>query len=131
MATSALRVNHVDADGRRYTLSDLRNPGVRPNLTYEYKGYQPHPNGWAVSREKMEEYDRQGRLWFPPDKAGRIRLKRYLDESPGQHIQNLWEDIPPISSQARERLGYPTQKPEALLDRIITASSNEGDVVVA
>jgi site-specific DNA-methyltransferase (adenine-specific) len=120
---------HVDADGRRYTLENLRNPGVRPNLTYDYKGYKPHPNGWAVSRERMEEYDRQGRLWFPPDKEGRIRLKRYLDASPGHRIQNLW-DIPPISSQARERLGYPTQKPEALLERIITASSNPGDVVL-
>ncbi len=121
---------HVDEDGRRYTLSDLRNPSVRPNLTYEYKGYKPHPNGWAVSREKMEEYDRQGRLWFPPNPDGRIRLKRYLDESSGHRVQNLWDNIPPISSQARERLGYPTQKPEALLERIITASSNEGDVVL-
>jgi len=89
---------HVDSDGRRFTTSDLRNPGYRPNLIYDYKGYKPHPNGWAISREKMEEYDRQGRLWFPPDKDGRIRLKRYLDESPGHRIQNLWDDIPPISS---------------------------------
>ncbi len=79
----------------------------------------------------MEEYDRQGKLWFPPDKEGRIRLKRYLDESAGHRIQNLWDDIGPISSQAAERLGYPTQKPLALLERIIKASSNEGDVVVA
>jgi adenine specific DNA methylase Mod len=120
---------HVDANGRRYTLENLRNPGVRPNLTYDYKGYKPHPNGWAVSVEKMEEYDRQGRLWFPSDPNGRIRLKRYLDESPGHRIQNLWDDIPPISSQARERLGYPTQKPEALLERIIKASSNHGDLL--
>jgi site-specific DNA-methyltransferase (adenine-specific) len=66
----------VDKDGRRYTTSDLRNPSVRPNLTYEYKGYKPHAHGWAISREKMEEYDRQDRLWFPPKKSGRIRLKR-------------------------------------------------------
>lgn len=121
---------HVDPDGRRYTTSDLRNPGYRPNLIYEYKGYKPHPNGWAISKEKMEEYDRQGRLWFPPNKNGRIRLKRYLDESPGERVQNLWDDIRPISSQAQERLGYPTQKPEALLERIIQASSNEGDVIL-
>jgi DNA modification methylase len=119
-----------DKDGRLYTTSDLRNPGVRPNLTYDYKGYKPHPNGWAVSREKMEEYDRQGRLWFPPNKTGRIRLKRFLDESAGHRVQNLWDDIPPINSQAQERLGYPTQKPEALLERIVRASSNEGDVVL-
>lgn len=121
---------HVDFDGRRYTTSDMRNPGYRPNLIYDYKGYKPHPNGWAVSREKMEELDRQGRLYFPSDKNGRIRLKRYLDESPGHRIQNLWDDIPPISSQAAERLGYPTQKPLALLERIIQASSNPGDVVL-
>ena len=120
----------VEPDGRRFTTTDLRNPGYRPNLIYEYKGYKPHPNGWAFTREKMEEYDRQGRLYFPKDKNGRIRLKRYLDESLGHRLQNLWDDIPPINAQARERLGYPTQKPEALLERIIQASSNEGDVVL-
>lgn len=119
-----------DPDGRVFTTSDLRNPGVRPNLHYEYKGYKPHPNGWAISREKMEQYDREGRLYFPPDPNGRIRLKRYLDEQPGQKLQTLWDDIPPINSQAQERLGYPTQKPQALLERIIKTSSNEGDVVI-
>jgi hypothetical protein len=78
----------------------------------------------------MQQYDREGRLWFPPSKEGRIRLKRYLDEQPGQKIQNLWDDISPTNSQAQERLGYPTQKPEALLERIIQASSNEGDTVL-
>ncbi len=124
------KFTYKDPDGRRFTTSDLRNPGVRPNLTYEYKGYKPHPNGWAISREKMEQYDKEGRLWFPPDKEGRIRLKRYLDEQPGHKVQNLWDDIPPINSQAQERLGYPTQKPEALLERLIRASSNAGDVVL-
>lgn len=119
-----------EPDGRLFTTSDLRNPGVRPNLMYEYKGYQPHPNGWAVSRERMEQYDKGNRLWFPPRKNGRIRLKRYLDEQPGQKLQSLWDDIPPINSQAQERLGYPTQKPEALIERILKASSNEGDVVL-
>jgi site-specific DNA-methyltransferase (adenine-specific) len=119
----------VDEKGRRFTTSDLRNPGVRPNLMYEYKGYKPHPNGWAISKEKMEQYDREGRLWFPPKKNGRIRLKRYLDEQPGHKLQTLWDDISPINSQAQERLGYPTQKPETLLERIINASSNEGDVI--
>lgn len=119
-----------DPDGRRFTTSDLRNPGVRPNLQYSYKGYEPHPNGWAVSREKMEQYDQDGRLYFPKDRSGRIRLKRYLDEQPGHKIQNLWTDISPINSQAAERIGYPTQKPLALLERILKASSNEGDVVL-
>jgi DNA modification methylase len=126
----AAKFTSVDANGRRYTTRDLRSPHPRPNLTYEYKGYKPHPNGWSISREKMEEYDRQGRLWFPSSPDGRIRLKLYLDEQPGRRVQNLWDDIPPINSQAQERLGYPTQKPEALFERIIKASSNEGDTVL-
>ena len=118
-----------EADGRRFTTSDLVNPGYRPNLCYEYKGYPPHRNGWKVSLKKMTEWDKQGRLYFPTEPDGRIRLKRYLDETPGQIAQNLWVDISPINSQAREAQGYKTQKPEALLERIIQASSNEGDVV--
>jgi DNA modification methylase len=118
-----------DEDGRRFTTSDMRNPGFRPNLRYEYKGYQPHPNGWAITREKMEELERQGRLYMPEDKSKRIRLKRYLDETPGQIAQNFWTDISPINSQATEALGYATQKPEALVERMIRASSNEGDLI--
>ena len=119
----------VETDGRRYTTSDMVNPGYRPNLCYEYKGYRPHKNGWKVSLQKMQELDRQGRLYFPPDKEGRIRLKRYLDETPGQIAQNLWIDISPINSQAVEAQGYKTQKPEALLERLMKVSSNEGDLV--
>jgi site-specific DNA-methyltransferase (adenine-specific) len=91
-----------DPDGRRFTTSDLRNPGVRANLVYEFKGYKPHPNGWAISRERMEKYEAEARLWFPENPQGRIRLKRYLDEQPGQKVQNLWDDIPPINSLAQE-----------------------------
>jgi site-specific DNA-methyltransferase (adenine-specific) len=122
--------SQMDADGRRFTTRDLRNPGIRPNLHYEYKGYKPHPNGWAFTLAKMKEYDAKGLLYFPPDPEGRIRLKRYLDEMPGTPMGTVWEDIPPLNSQAQERLGYPTQKPEALLDRIIAASTNVGDVVL-
>ena len=78
----------------------------------------------------MQRYDAEGRLLFPSSPDGRIRLKRFLDEQPGAKVQNLWEDIPPIGAQAQERLGYPTQKPEALLERILKASSNGGDVVL-
>lgn len=122
--------SQVDADGRAFTTRDLRSPGPRPNLTYAYKGYEPHPNGWSISIEKMKEYDRKGLLYFPPDKNGRIRLKRYLDEMPGTPMGTVWDDILPLNSQAQERLGYPTQKPVALLERIIEASSNPGDVVL-
>lgn len=118
-----------DADGRRWTTSDLVNPGFRPNLCYEFKGFKPHRNGWKISREKMVEYDRQGRLYFPADPSGRIRLKRYLDETPGQIAQNLWLDVSPVNSQAKEAQGYATQKPEALLERIIKTSSDEGGLV--
>jgi site-specific DNA-methyltransferase (adenine-specific) len=121
---------HADPDGRKWRRSDLRSPHPRPNLTYEYKGWQPHPNGWAVSREVMERLDKEGRLHFPKKPNGRIQLKRYLDEMPGQPCTNSWEDIPPIHALTAERLGYPTQKPLALLERIIQASSNEGDIVL-
>jgi site-specific DNA-methyltransferase (adenine-specific) len=120
----------VDEDGRRYQLVSLRSPHPRPNLTYEYKGYKPHPNGWAVSRKKMEQLDAEGRLQFPRTPDGAIREKYFLDEMPGVVASDNWTDIPPISAQAKERLGYPTQKPESLLERIINASSNEGDIIL-
>src|SRR5258707_7649009 len=72
----------------------------------------------------------EGRLYLPGDKTKRIQRKRFLDELEGETVDSLWDDIPPINSQAQERLGYPTQKPEALLERILKASSNEGDVVL-
>jgi site-specific DNA-methyltransferase (adenine-specific) len=124
------KYRHKDADGRTYRLDNLRNPGFRPNLIYDYQGFKPHPNGWAVTREKMEQLDREGRLAFPKNPDGRIQLKRYLDEMPGMPVTNIWDDLDPINSQAAERLGYPTQKPLALLERIIQASSNPGDVVL-
>lgn len=126
----ASKYRYVDDDGRRYRLSDLRSPHPRPNLTYDYKGFKPHPNGWAVSREKMKALDEAGRLEFPRKPEGRIQLRRYLDERKGMPIHNVWDDIRPINAMAAERLGYPTQKPKALLERIIAASSKEGDVVL-
>jgi site-specific DNA-methyltransferase (adenine-specific) len=78
----------------------------------------------------MAKLDAEGRVWYPDDKAKRPQLKRYLDNTPGRLMSNVWTDIPPINSQAAERLGYPTQKPLALLERIIQASSNPSDVVL-
>lgn len=121
---------HTEPDGRRYQIDNLASPNPRPNLMYEYKGYKPPAKGWAISREKMEQWDKEGRLHFPSSPDGRIRRKRYLDELKGEEVQSLWDDILPIASQAAERLGYPTQKPLALLERIINASSNPGDVVL-
>lgn len=126
----ASKFTHKDPDGRRYRRDNLTSPSHRPNLIYEYKGYSPPAKGWAVSRERMEEMEAEGRLYFPPDKSHRIQRKRYLDELKGETVDSLWDDIPPINSQAAERLGYPTQKPEALLERIIESSCAEGDVVL-
>jgi len=120
---------YVDESGRRYRIADLANPAPRPNLMYEYKGYKPPKNGWAISQEKMEQWDKEGRLYFPKNPNGRIQRKRFLDELKGKPVQNLWDDIEMVSSQSAERLGYPTQKPEALLERIISASSDVGELV--
>jgi len=125
-----VKYKHVDSKGRRYRLDNLRNPGYRPNLIYDYKGFKPHPNGWVVSKERMEQLDAEGRLEFPKKPNGRIQLRRFLDEQSGLPVPNLWDDISPINSQAQERLGFPTQKPQALLERIINASSNPGNVVL-
>jgi site-specific DNA-methyltransferase (adenine-specific) len=121
---------HDDGDGRLYRLDNLTSPSPRPNLRYGYKGYAPPANGWAVSRSRMEEMDAAGRIFFPSDMSRRLQRKRYLDELEGETVDSLWDDISPINSQAQERLGYPTQKPVALLERIISASSNPGDLVL-
>jgi adenine specific DNA methylase Mod len=119
-----------DEDGRRYQATSLTNPSPRPNLRYDYKGYKPPPNGWMINQEKMEQWDKEGRIYFPKNPDGRLRRKSYVDELKGMPVQNLWTDIPELNSQAKERLGYPTQKPVALLERIIAASSKLGDVVL-
>lgn len=131
----AAMFKYKDRDGRRWQSVTLRNPGVRPNLHYEYTAsngatYKPHPNGWVCDQTRMHKLDSEGRLHFPADSDGALRLKMYLDESKGIRLQNLWEDIPALSSKAKERLGYPTQKPEALLSRIIESSSSPGDLVL-
>ena len=126
---------HTDSDGRRWRSVTLRNPAVRPNLQYQYTAlngitYKPHPNGWSWTFERMRKADEDGLLVYPRKPDGALMMKQYLDVSKGTRLQNLWDDIPPIGAQAQERLGYPTQKPEALLERILKASSNEGDVVL-
>lgn len=120
-----------DQDGRGpYRLAPLDSPNPRPNLTYDYKGYSPPAKGWRVSRELMEQLDVEGRLHFPANKSGRISRKHYLSEQEGRKLGDVWTDIPPLQAVGHERLGYPTQKPLALLERIISASSAEGDLVL-
>ena len=120
-----------DDDGRGlYRLDNMTSPNPRPNLTYEWRGHQPPVKGWRYSQETMSKLHDEGRIWYPDKPKQRPQLKRYLNEMPGKLADNVWTDIPPINSQAKERIGYPTQKPLALLERIIKASSNEGDIVL-
>ncbi len=120
------RFRNQDPDGRLWADYDLSAKGLTGGgYEYEYKGCT---SLWRCPPETMKIYDQENRLHFT--KRGGIRLKRYLDDMRGIPLQALWEDIPPINSQAAERLGYPTQKPVALLERILNTSSNPGDVVL-
>ena len=120
---------HVEAGtGRRYRLDNLTGPGgaAKGNPQYEVMGVTRY---WRYSKEKMLQLIDDGRV--VQTAPGRVpAYKRYLDEMSGVSLQDLWTDIGPIGAQAEERMGYPTQKPLALLDRIIQASSNEHDVVL-
>lgn len=121
------KYRYRDEDGRLYRLSDLTNPNPnRPNLTYEFLGVS---KVWRWTRERMKTAYEAG-LIVQTRPGGVPQLKRYLDEQRGRPIGDVWTDIDPLNSQARERLGYPTQKPEALLERIIRLSTNEGDTVL-
>jgi len=118
----------VDPDGRRYRISDLSGPGgeAKGNPRYEFMGVT---GWWRYSKEKMQQLYEQGRI--VQTRPGAVpQYKRYLDEMPGVPVQNIWTDIPVINNRSSEMLGYPTQKPLALLERIVSASSNPGDVVL-
>ena len=121
---------HIEeGTGRRYNKADITGPGgaSKGNPYYEWKGVTRY---WRFKQSRMEEMEAQGRLVY--SKSGMVYQKRYLDESKGVSIQDFWEDIPMLRGihQNSERLGYPTQKPEALLERILQTSSNEGDLVL-
>ncbi|WP_343714025.1 DNA methyltransferase [Inquilinus sp.] len=120
--------NLVDKDtGRHFQATSLLNPNPnRPNLTYEFAG---HRKVWRWTKERMQKAAEEGKIYFPPG-GGVPREKRFLDEQRGTPITSVWTDIPPVNSQADERIGYPTQKPLALLGRIIEASTNPGAVVL-
>ncbi|MBE2192992.1 MAG: restriction endonuclease, partial [Anaerolinea sp.] len=121
------KYSNIDSDGRRYQLTDLTNPNRdRPNLTYEFLGIK---RVWRWTKERMQAAYEAGQV-VQPSPGAVPRYKRYLDEQRGKPVGDVWVDIPPLNSQAAERLGYPTQKPLALLERIINASSNPGDVVL-
>lgn len=135
----------VDKDGRRYRLDNLKGAGVRSGSSgAPWRGVDPNDSGshWAIpnaalpasarglsSQEKLDILDQIGRIYWPP--KGKVpAYKRYLDEMPGTPVDTIWDDIGGLQSQSKERLGYPTQKPVALLERIIRTSSNPGDLVL-
>jgi len=122
----------IDDQGRRFTLSDLTGAGIRKGETGQiWREIDVTKRGrhWMFPPIELEKLDQEGKIYWP--KKGNIpRFINYLDEMPGVSLQDIFTDITPLTAQTKERLGYPTQKPEALLERIIMASSNEGDLVL-
>ncbi len=120
---------YKDPDGRRYQTQPLHASKPGGDVWYPWKGkYPPQGRYWAYSKENMEKLDKEGRIVY--SRTGVPRYKIYSDESPGRPLQDLWTDIAPTHYSDDEKFGYPTQKPEALLERIIRASSDEGNVVL-
>jgi len=120
---------YEDADGRRYTFADLTKPKGSTGYFYKLLGCDPPPNGWRMPESRANEWIDAKKIAIPP--TGKTpRYKRYVDELKGIVIGDCWTDLPPVNSQAKDALGYPTQKPVALLERIVAASSNLGDIVL-
>jgi len=118
----------LDPNGRRYRIDNLQGPGgeAKGNPRFEFLGVT---RWWRYNKEKMQQLYEAGRI--VQTRPGAVpQYKRYLDEMPGVPVQNIWTDIPLINNRSKEMLGYPTQKPLALLERIVSASSNPGDVVL-
>lgn len=126
-AKTSAKYSHTEADGRIYRLDNLINPNPdRPNLTYEFLGVT---RVWRWTKDRMQQAYMQGLV--VQSAPGRVpQLKRYLDEQRGIALDDVWVDIPPLNSQAQERLGYQTQKPRALLERIIRLASKPEDTVL-
>ncbi len=126
------KYRYVDENGRKYRLDNLTAAGIRhgsSGLPWRGIDISAKGNHWQYTVDNLEKLDAAGRIYWPP--RGNVpQYKRYLDEMKGTVAQDIWDDISPINSQAAERLGYPTQKPLALLERIVQASSNPGDVVL-
>ena len=133
-AYTAKFYQHVEPEtGRRYASDNLTAAGTREGSSGKpWHGINVKRKGihWKYTIEGLEELDKKGRIIWPEKQGGVPRYKRYLDEMPGLAAQSMITDIPPLSAQSAEKLGYPTQKPVALLERIVAASSNSGDTVL-
>jgi site-specific DNA-methyltransferase (adenine-specific) len=120
-------------NGRRYKRQDVTGAGIRHGETGQpWRGIDPTAKGrhWMRPPAELEKMDDAGLIYWPDKPGAWPYLKLFLDERPGMPLQDVWDDINPVNPVAKERLGYPTQKPEALLERIIKESSNEGDLVL-
>lgn len=116
-------------DGRQYLLDNMTSPNPRPNMKYVWRGHASPALGWRYELPTMEKLFAEGRIELPRKAGGRPRLRRFLDESKGVPVGSVWTDVFPVNSQAGERVEYDTQKPERLLERIISASCPEGGLV--
>lgn len=126
------RFTNVDANGRKFMKSPIQSPNYRPNLIYDYKGYKTPKKGYSVSKKVLEQWDKEGRLAFPDSKDKNINRKIFLDEYKGQPINSLWDDIYVINPMSKERISdfSSGQKPEELIQRIITMVTNKNDIVL-
>lgn len=131
-SAAQLRRYRADADGRLYTGQDLTFSTVKPDRQFNWRGTTPPPQrSWGLSFDQLEALYAQGRILLKADGTPRLDGRKvYLDEMPGKVLGSVWNDIDRVGNTSLERLGYPTQKPVALLERIIAASSNPGDVVL-
>ena len=122
----------TDENGRLYTGRDLTMSAIMESRNFEWRGTRPPTHrSWGASLAQLEEWYAAGRILLKKDGTPRLDgLKVYLDELPGKQVPSIWNDIPRIGNTSKERLGYPTQKPLALLERVIKTSSNESDVVL-
>ncbi|MCZ7556002.1 MAG: site-specific DNA-methyltransferase [Bacteroidia bacterium] len=122
----------VDENGRRFQAVSLIAAGIRSGSSgRSWRGIDVTAKGnhWRYTIAKLDELDKNGDIYWP-ERGGLPRLKMYAEDVKGSLVQDWWDDIPPVNSQASERLGYQTQKPEALLERLIRASSNEGNLIL-
>ena len=126
----AKHYRHDDNDGKGpYQLAPLIAPSDSPTLKYDFMGYKTPARGWRWTKERMLQAYKDGKLQLPKSKTQQIRQKQYLNEMKGNPVANIWDDIGMVQKQSAEATGWPTQKPVALLERIVKSSCNEGDIV--